>query len=139
MDLGFKVFKLDSSNIKSWDGNPENLKSSLFDSVTNIKSDRTEEDILYEILLKYGLDLTLPIEERNIHGKKVFNVGMGSLYICLGNEITSKVAEGIGEWKEECDPEVCRVIFKDNGFTDVEKTNSVQTLKRYGINEIRSI
>lgn len=139
MDLGFKVFKLDSSNIKSWDGNPENLESSLFDSVSNIKSERTQEDVLYEILLKYGLELTLPIEERDIHGKKVFNVGMGSLFICLGDEITSKVAEGIGEWKEECDPEVCRVIFKDNGFTDVEKTNSVQILKRFGINEIRSI
>ena len=138
-DLGFKVFKLDSSNIKSWDGNPDNLESSLFDSVSNIKSDRTEEDVLFEILLKYGLDLTLPIEERDIHGKKVFNVGMGTLFICLGDEISSKVAEGIGEWKEECDPEVCRVIFKDNGFTDVEKTNSVQILKRFGINEIRSI
>lgn len=139
MDLGFKVFKLDSSNIKSWDGNPENLESSLFDSVSNIKSDRTEEDVLYEILLKYGLDLTLPIEERNIQGKKVFNVGMGSLFVCLSDDITSKVAEGVGEWKEECEPEVCRVIFKDNGFTDVEKTNSVQILKRFGINEIRSI
>ena len=61
MDLGFKVFKLDSSNIKSWDGNPDNLNESLFDAVGNIKTDRTEEDVLYEILLKYGLDLTLPI------------------------------------------------------------------------------
>ena len=139
MDLGFKVFKLDSSNIKSWDGNPENLNESLFDAVGNIKTDRTEEDVLYEILLKYGLDLTLPIEERIIEGKKVFNVGLGSLFICLSDNITAKVAEGIGQWKEACSPEICRVIFKDNGFTDVEKTNSVQTLKRYGINEIRSI
>jgi len=139
MDLGFKVFKLDSSNIKSWDGNPDNLNESLFDAVGNIKTDRTEEDVLYEILLKYGLDLTLPIEEKTIEGKKVFNVGLGSLFICLADGITSKVAEGIGQWKEECSPEICRVIFKDNGFTDVEKTNSVQTLKRYGINEIRSI
>ena len=139
MDLGFKVFKLDSSNIKSWDGNPENLETSLFDAVGNIKTDRTEEDVLYEILLKYGLDLTLPIEERIIEGKKVFNVGLGSLFICLSDNITAKVAEGIGQWKEACSPEICRVIFKDNGFTDVEKTNSVQTLKRYGINEIRSI
>jgi adenine-specific DNA-methyltransferase len=139
MDLGFKVFKLDSSNIKSWDGNPENLNESLFDAVGNIKTDRTEEDVLYEILLKYGLDLTLPIEEKTIEGKKVFNIGLGSLFICLADGITSKVAEGIGQWKEKCSPEICRVIFKDNGFTDVEKTNSVQTLKRYGINEIRSI
>lgn len=139
LDLGFKVFKLDSSSVKSWDGNPENLKESLFDAVGNIKTDRTEEDVLYEILLKYGLDLTLPIEERIIEGKKVFNVGLGSLFICLADDITAKVAEGIGQWKEACSPEICRVIFKDNGFTDVEKTNSVQTLKRHGINEIRSI
>jgi adenine-specific DNA-methyltransferase len=139
MDIGFKVFKLDSSNIKGWDGLPDNLEKSLFDSQDNIKSDRKEEDVLFEILLKYGLDLTLPIEEKVIEGKKVFNVGFGALFICLGNELTSKVAEGIGQWKETLKPETCRVIFKDGGFTDVEKTNSVQTLKRFGIQEIKSI
>jgi adenine-specific DNA-methyltransferase len=139
LDIGFKVFKLDSSNIKGWDGQPENLEKSLFESQDNIKSDRTEEDVLFEILLKYGLDLTLPIEEKVIEGKKVFNVGFGALFICLGNDLTSKVAEGIGQWKETLKPETCRVIFKDGGFTDVEKTNSVQTLKRFGIQEIKSI
>ncbi|MBE7634113.1 site-specific DNA-methyltransferase [Tenacibaculum finnmarkense] len=139
LDLGFKVFKLDSSNIKSWDGNPENLQEELFDAVSNIKTDRTEEDVLYEILLKYGLDLTLPIEEKIIEGKTVFNVGFGALFICLGDNLTNKVAEGIGAWKEELQPEICRVIFKDTGFTDVEKTNSIQTLKRFGITEIKSI
>lgn len=139
LDIGFKVFKLDSSNIKGWDGLPENLEKSLFDSQDNIKSDRTEEDVLFEILLKYGLDLTLPIEEKEIEGKKVFNIGYGALFICLGNGLTSKVAEGIGQWKELLNPETCRVIFKDGGFNDVEKTNSVQTLKRFGIQEIKSI
>ncbi len=139
LDLGFKVFKLDSSNIKGWNGNPNNLEDSLFDAVSNIKTDRTEEDVLYEILLKYGLDLTLPIEEKTIEGNKVFNIGFGSLFICLANGITNAVAEGIGAWKEELSPEMCRVIFKDTGFTDVEKTNSVQTLKRFGITEVKSI
>lgn len=139
LDTGFKVFKLDSSNIKGWDGQPENLEKSLFESQDNIKSERTEEDVLFEILLKYGLDLTLPIEEKDIEGKKVFNVGFGALFICLGNDLTSKIAEGIGQWKETLKPETCRVIFKDGGFTDVEKTNSVQTLKRFGIQEIKSI
>ena len=139
LDTGFKVFKLDSSNIKGWDGNPDNLVDNLFDSQDNIKEGRTEEDVLFEILLKYGLDLTLPIEEKMIEGKKVFSVGFGALFICLADGITSKVAEGIGAWKEELNPEVCRVIFKDSGFGDVEKTNSVQTLKRFGINEIKSI
>ena len=139
LDLGFKVFKLDSSNIKGWDGLPDNLENSLFESQDNIKSDRTEEDVLFEILLKYGLDLTIPIEEKLVEGKNVFNVGFGALFICLGNDLTSKVAEGIGQWKETLKPETCRVIFKDGGFTDVEKTNSVQTLKRFGIQEIKSI
>ncbi|PZO31432.1 MAG: site-specific DNA-methyltransferase [Flavobacteriaceae bacterium] len=139
LDLGFKVFKLDSSNIKGWDGNPDNLKDNLFDSQDNIKTDRTEEDVLYEILLKYGLDLTLPIEEKLIEGKKVFSIGYGALFICLADKISNKVAEGIGKWKEELNPEVCRVIFKDSGFNDVEKTNATQTLKRFGINEIKSI
>ena len=139
MDLGFKVFKLDSSNIKSWDGNPDNLESELLSAMDNIKTDRTDADILYEILLKYGLDLTLPVEERVIGGKRVYSVGYGSLFICLGDNITSGVAEGIGKWKQECDSEISRVVFKDNGLTDVEKTNSFQTFKRFGINDVKSI
>ena len=130
---------MNESNIKGWGATPENVEQSLYDAVSNIKEDRTEEDVLYEILLKYGLDLTLPIEEKTIEGKKAFNVGLGALFICLGDNITSKVAEGIGKWKEEINPEVCRVIFKDTGFTDVEKTNSAQTLKRFGIEEVKSI
>lgn len=138
-DLGFKVFKLDSSNIKGWDGNPEDLEASLFDAQENIKTDRTEEDVLFEILLKYGLDLTLPIDEKLIDGKKVFSVGFGALFICLADDISNKVAEGIGAWKQELNPATCRAIFKDSGFSDVEKANAVQTLKRFGISEIKSI
>lgn len=144
LDLGFKVFKLDTSNIKAWDGSTENLEQTLFDAQDNIKPERTEEDVLYEILLKYGLDLTLPIEEKTIAGKKVFSVGYGALFLCLANGVTRDVAEGIGKWKEELQPETCRVIFKDSGFgtektADVEKTNALQTLKRFGIDEVKSI
>lgn len=139
LDSGFRAFKLDSSNINSWDGSLENLETNLLNSVNNIKENRTEDDVLYEILLKYGLDLTLPIEEKTIAGKTVYNVGMGSLFICLANDITTAVAEGIGAWKKEQDPATCRVLFKDNGFTDVEKTNSIQVLKHYGIDEVNSI
>ena len=139
LDIGFKVFKLDSSNINAWDGSPDELEDNLFNARDNIKTGRSEHDVLFEILLKYGLDLALPIEEKEIAGKTVFNVGLGSLFICLASEITTTVAEGIGKWKEELSPEICRVIFKDTGFTDVEKTNSFQTLKRYGIEEVKSI
>ena len=90
-------------------------------------------------MLKYGLDLSLPIEERTVGNQKIFNVGEGSLFVCLGNYIDSSVAEEIGRWKKEYNPEICMVVFKDNGFTDVEKVNSFQILKRYGIKEIRSL
>jgi adenine-specific DNA-methyltransferase len=129
LDIGFRAFKLDSSNIRAWDGNPDALEDNLFNSGSNIKENRTEEDVLYEILLKYGLDLTMPIEQKEIAGNQVFNIGMGALFICLGDNITTAVAEGIGKWKEELQPATSKVIFKDTGFTDVEKTNSMQILK----------
>jgi adenine-specific DNA-methyltransferase len=139
LDIGFRAFKLDSSNIRAWDGNPDALEDNLFNAGSNIKENRTEEDVLYEILLKYGLDLTMPIEQKEIAGKQVFDIGMGALFICLGDNITIAVAEGIGKWKEERQPATSKVIFKDTGFTDVEKTNSMQILKRYGILEVNTI
>ena len=140
LDVGFKAFKLDSSNIQAWDGNPDNLEEQLDIFANNIKTDRTEEDILFEILLKYGLDLTVPIEEKTIAGQKVFSVGSGTLFICLSNAITPAVSESIGTWKQELNPVRCRVIFKDTGFqSDKDKTNAIQILKRFGIEEVNSI
>lgn len=139
LDVGFKVFKLDTSNIKAWDGKPEQLKEELFSAVNNIKEERSQEDVLYEILLKYGLDLSLPIQEKQIGGNTVFNIGAGALFICLADNISTQVAEGIAQWKKALQPEVCRVVFKDSGFNDVEKANALQTLKRAGIREVKSI
>jgi adenine-specific DNA-methyltransferase len=139
LDVGFRLFKLDSSNINAWDGSVQNFEQNLLAAAENIKPDRTEEDALYEILLKSGLDLAQPIEEKILAGKKVFNIGLGALFISLANDLTTAVAEGIGKWKQELEPATCRVIFKDTGFNDVEKTNSIQILKRYGINEVNTI
>lgn len=140
LDTGFKVFKLDSSNITAWDGNPDNLEQQLDVFANNIKTNRTEEDILFEILLKYGLDLTVPIEEKNIAGKTVYSIGLGTLFICLADGITPKISEGIGTWKQELNPSICRAIFKDSGFaSDKDKVNAMQILKRFGIEEVNSI
>ncbi len=139
LDIGFKVFKLDSSNIKAWDGNFENLEQNLLNSVDNIKSDRTNEDLLYEILLKYGLDLTLPMDELDINGKKVFSIGYGSLVVCLDDEITLETVEGIAKLKDESN-EFMRVVFKDSGFEDSYiKTNAIEILKQHGIDEVKSV
>ena len=140
LDIGFKVFKLDSSNIKAWDADFDNLKQSLIDAVHNVKEDRKEEDVLYELLLKYGLDLTLPIEERTVAGKTVFSIGLGALVICLDSNITLDVVEGIGKLKDELEPEIMRVVFKDSGFKDdVVKTNAIQILKQHDIEDVKSL
>ncbi len=140
LDIGFKVFKLDSSNIKEWDSDFDNLAENLLDSVENIKSDRTSEDLLYEILLKYGLDLTLPIEEKIINNKKVFVIGFGALVVCLDDSITIEVVEKIAELKEKYETETMRVVFKDSSFKDaVVKTNAIAVLKQFGIDEVVSV
>lgn len=140
LDLGFKVFKLDSSNIKAWDSDFDSLEKDLLDSVNNIKQDRSSEDVLYEILLKYGLDLTLPIEERKICNKTVYSIGLGALIVCLDKDISLDVVEEIAKLKEELNPEISRVVFSDTGFKDdVVKTNTVQILKQHGIEDVKSI
>jgi len=139
-DLGFKVFKLDSTNIKPWEVDFDLTERTLEDFISNIKTDRREEDVLFEILLKYGLDLTLPITEHAIAGQKVFDIGMGALIICLADAISLEVVEGITKLKDELNPEIMRVVFKDSGFKDdVVKTNAVQILKQANILDVRSL
>ncbi len=139
-DLGFKVFKLSASNIKPWDADFDNVKEALLDAVENIKPDRSEADVLYELLLKYGLDLAVPIEERKIDGKTVYIIGAGALIVCLADKVSLDVVEGIAKLKTELKPEVMRVVFKDAGFKDdVVKTNAVQILRQAGIEDVKSL
>ncbi|RMD01092.1 site-specific DNA-methyltransferase [Clostridium autoethanogenum] len=140
LDIGFKVFKLDSSNIKPWNPEFEDIADRLDEMVDNFVPGRTEEDVVYEIMLKYGIYLTYPIEARKVCGKKVFSVGYGALIICLDDEITLDVVNGIVDLKNELNPEICRVVFKDNGFKkDSVKVNAIEILKRNNINEVMSI
>ncbi len=139
LDIGFKVLKLDSSNIKSWDSDFENLETNLLDAVENIKSDRNEEDLLYEILLKYGLDLTLPIN-KPFENKNIYNIGFGALIICLDSNISIDITDEIIAIKKEYDSETTRVVFKDSGFKNAtEKTNIIKTLNQNGIDEVVSV
>lgn len=140
LDTGFKVFKLDTSNIKEWDSETVDLKQSLFDSIDNIKEDRTSLDVLYEILLKYGLDLNVPIVEN----KDFYSIGGGTLLVNLNKKITLDVIDSIcEEYKNllEIDEDYKTVVvLRDSSFhSDVDKTNAIQKLKQAGIKEIRSI
>lgn len=138
LDIGFKVFKLDSSNLKEWDPDFDNLEQTLFDLQNNIKEDRTKEDLLYEILLKIGLPLTVPIEEIDCLGKTIYNVAYGSVLICLEDEINLDLVQEMLKHRSEHMPP--KVIFKESGFiSDAVKTNALQTLKKHGITDVRSV
>ena len=137
---GFKVFHLDSTNIEPWDADFDDVEGALLNAIDNIRSGRSQQDVLYELLLKYGLDLAIPIEERSISEKTVFIIGAGALVVCLDDDITLKVVCSIAALKMELQPEVMRVVFKDSGFkTDVVKTNAIQVLRQAGVDDIKSL
>ena len=135
-DIGFKVFKLDSSNLKQWQPDYDDLETSLFDSISNYVDGRSELDVVYEIMLKMGMELTWPLETHTIGGKNVYEIGMGALMICLDDQITTEVAEGMAALYKELAPETWRVVFKDNGFADDSaKVNIKEILKTAGLEE----
>lgn len=144
-DLGFRVFRLDSSNIRAWDPNREDLPTTLDQSVEHLKTDRSEDDILFEILLKLGLDLTVPIEKKVIAGKAVHSIGAGALVVCLATEIAlaevEPLALGISGWHKELSPAgECTIVFRDSAFADdVAKTNLTAILQQHGLENVRSL
>ena len=136
LDVGFKVFKLDTSNLKKWQPDAGELETSLFDSISNYVDGRSELDVVYEIMLKMGLDLTWPLETHTYGGKNVYTIGMGALMICLDDHITPDVAEGMVSLHKELAPETWKVVFKDNGFADDSaKVNIKEILKCAGLDE----
>lgn len=134
--MGFKVFKLDTSNMLPWNPNADELKENLFAAVDNVLEGRSAEDLLYEVMLKCNLPLTLPIAERKSGENTVYVVGEGALAICLDETIPASVAEEIVRLRDEYAPIVpMQVVFRDNGFNDVSKTNALQILKQAGFEE----
>lgn len=139
VDLGFKVFKLDTSNIKAWNPTPETLQDDLLNAVDNILVGRTDEDLLYEVLIKYGLPLTLPVEKVPLGQQTGFSVGMGSLIACFAQGITLETVQTIADMSTPENP-VLRVVFRDSSFADDNvKTNAVQRLKQAGIEDVVSV
>ena len=132
LDIGFIVFKLDSSNLEKWEPDYNNIQQSLI--VDEIKKDRTNEDLVYEIMLKYGVDLTLPIEKHD----NIYSIGYGTLVICLDDNITKEIADKILRIVKHSS--ISRVVFKDSGFaSDADKTNIKEILKTNHIDEFITI
>lgn len=144
-DTGFRVFKLAQSNIRAWEPQPTDLEGTLLANAEHLVQGRAEQDVLYELLLKLGLDLCVPIEKKQIAGKAVHSIGGGALIVCLADGLTKDVVEVLANdivaWRKALAPAVdTRVVFKDSGFADdVAKTNMAAILNQNGILDVRSL
>ena len=144
-DKGFRLFKLDTSNIRAWIPNRNDLAGSLLANLEHIETGRSNTDVLYEVLLKLGLDLCVPIEQREIAGKIVHNIGSGTLMACLNEHLTVADAEtlalGIVAWrKEQGTAGDTTAVFRDSAFeNDVAKSNLAAILEQHGIKQVRSL
>lgn len=126
LDVGFRVLKLDSSNMKDIYFNPSEIsQDNLFDTVDNIKDERSDLDLLFGVLIDWGVDLTLPIVKENIVGKDCYFVDEDSLCACFAKEINEEFI------KELASRDMLRVVFRDSGFaSDDVKDNVSQIFKQ---------
>lgn len=144
-DLGFRVFKLDTSNIRPWNTKPDELEDELLAAVDHVEHGRTAEDLLYELLLKLGLELSAAVETRTIGRNRVHAVGSGTLFACLDEEVLGNeyeaLATGIADWHDEFGAAgETTVVFRDSAFADdVTKTNVAAILEQRGLSNVRSL
>jgi adenine-specific DNA-methyltransferase len=144
-DVGFRVFKLDTSNIRAWNADPANLKASLFANQEHLESGRSNDDVLYEVLLKLGLDLCVPIEQSEIAGKTVYSIGGGTLLACLDEHVGVSDAEslalGMATWRaRQGTATETTAVFRDSAFeNDVAKSNLAAILEQHGVKHVRSL
>lgn len=135
-DIGFRVLKVDTSNMQDVYYQPQQLdQKDLFASVDNIKPDRSSEDLLFQVLLDWGVDLTLPIRRESIQGKEVFIVDDNALVACFEQGISEELIHELAALNP------LRAVFRDNGFaSDAVKVNVTQIFKqRSPITEVKAL
>jgi adenine-specific DNA-methyltransferase len=125
-DVGFRVLKVDTSNMKDVYYRPDELnQADLLDMVDNVKPDRTPEDLLFQVLVDWGVNLTLPIRREEVMGKTVFFVDDNALIACFDKGITEEMVKTLAGH------EPLRVVFRDNGFvSDAVKINVEQIFRQ---------
>lgn len=133
-DIGFKVFKLDSTNVNEWDSDMKLDEKELSMRLGEVfKEGRSKEDILYEIMLKYGV-FDKQVEEINVNGKTMYRVGKRYMIVCLEDSIISEDVKAIAKLSPRT------VIFNEAGFNnDNDKINAVYNLKKAGVEDVKCI
>ena len=135
VDVGVRVLKLDSSNMKDVYYNPSETQQSLFDTYAdNIKEDRTPEDLLFQVMLDLGVLLSSKIEETTIVGKQVFNVADGFLIACFDKKITEETVKAVAEKKPYY------AVFRDSSMAnDSVATNFDQIFESISPDTVRKV
>lgn len=135
LDTGFRVLKLDSTNMKDVYYNPNDYEATLFASLAdNIKADRTPEDLLFQVMLDLGVLLSCKIEEQEINGKKVFNVADGYLIACFDENVTAEIVKAIAMQKPYY------FVMRDSSLADDSvATNFEQLFATYSPDTIRKV
>jgi adenine-specific DNA-methyltransferase len=126
LDIGFRVYKTDSSNMKDVFYHPSVLDQEMLSSLeSNIKEDRTPEDLLIQVILDLGLELTLPIETNQIFGNTVYFVQTNALVACFDENVDFDIVDHIADHKP------LRVVFRDASFVDdKDRINVEERFKR---------
>ena len=135
LDVGFRVLKLDTTNMKDVYYNPADYELNLFDTLAdNIKEDRNPEDLLFQVMLDLGVLLSSKIEESIIGGKKVFNVADGFLYACFDNNVTEDVITEIAKKNPYY------FVMRDSSMAnDSVATNFEQIFATYSPDTVRKV
>lgn len=135
VDKGFRVLKVDSSNMKDVYYNPSETQQSLFDTYAdNIKEDRTPEDLLFQVMLDLGILLSSKIEETTIAGKQVFNVADGFLIACFDKDVTEETVKAVAEKKPYY------AVFRDSSMAnDSVATNFDQIFASISPETVRKV
>lgn len=135
VDVGFRVLKQDSSNMKDIYYNPAQIQQhTLFESTDNIKEDRTPEDLLFQVMLDLGVLLSSKIEDKVIAGKKVFNVADGFLIACFDSDVTEATVKAVAQEKPYY------AVFRDSSMAnDSVATNFEQIFATYSPETVRKV
>ena len=125
LDVGFRVLKVDSSNMQDIYYRPDEVRQEgLLDAVDNIRPDRTAEDLLFHVLIDWGVDLTLPVRREPFEGKTVYFVDGDALAACFERDVTEELVKEIAARRP------LRAVFRDSGFvSDAVKINAEQIFK----------
>lgn len=147
IDLGFRSYRLAESNTRKWNGTlgEQSLEDAIATAVDNLLPGRTTDDLLVEMMLRLGLELTTHVEQREVAGSPLYNLGGGAMFAYFGTGLTveesKQIAQEIRAWRDEEGPVTeTAVVVRDTGFANsAAKLNLAAALNQAGITNLRSI